>query len=111
MLALCIHTAGVLQQEVSRLTLKLQALSEAKAAGESDAAAAVAEKAARLADAMDHLQSLETAAVEGKGAIADLELQVRCWCFFVLGFMPVVLCICLLFLCGCFFCEFFFVGL
>lgn len=69
---------GALQQEASRLEAELQALSDAKAVGESDASAAVAEKAARLAEAMETLRSLEAAAQESKEAIAALELQASC---------------------------------
>lgn len=71
-------TTGALQQEVSRINAELQALSDAKGAVESDASAAVAEKSARLAEAMEKLRSFEVAEEESKEAIAALELQARC---------------------------------
>ena len=69
---------GALQLEVSRIKAELQALSDAKGAIESDASAAVAEKSARLAEAMEKLRSFEAAEEESKEAIAALELQARC---------------------------------
>ena len=91
--SLYICVIGAFQQEVSGLKAELQALTDAKVACERDASAVVEEKAARLAETMDRMRSLEAAAEESKEAIAALELRARCWRFTMVFFFSGFLCV------------------